>query len=65
MSPRFWKDELVSGDDRLVRDMVRKLRQKLLVKKVNFLTKIGDTIEILDHKMERTKWSVQTFVVTK
>ena len=48
-------DELLSRDDRLVRDMVQKLKQKFLVKKVDYLTKIGDTIEILGRKVERTK----------
>ena len=37
-------DELLSGDDQLVRDMVRKLKQKFLVKKVDCLANVGDTI---------------------
>ena len=38
----------LSGDDRLVRDMVQKLKQKFLVKKVDYLSKVGDKIQILD-----------------
>ena len=49
-------DELLSVDDQLVRDMVRKLKQKFLVKKVDYLAKVGDTIEILGRKVERTKF---------
>ena len=40
-------DELLSGDDRLVRDTVHKLKQKFLVKKVDYLRKVGDKIQIL------------------
>ena len=35
-------DELLSGDDRLVRDTVQKLKQMFLVKKVDYLCKVGD-----------------------
>ena len=35
--------------------MVRKLKQKYQVKKVDCLAKVGDTIEILGRKVERTK----------
>ena len=35
-------DELLSRDDRLVRDMAQKLKQKFLVKKVDYVSKIGD-----------------------
>ena len=48
-------DELLSGDDRLVRDMVQKLQQKFLVKKIELLTKIDDTIHILNREAARTK----------
>ena len=48
-------DELLSGDDQLVRDTVRKLNQKFLVKKVDHLAKVGDTIEILGRTVKRTK----------
>ena len=37
-------NELLSGDDHLVRDMVRKLNKKFLVKKVDHLAMVGDTI---------------------
>ena len=37
-------NELLSGDDHLVCDMVRKLKQKFLVKKVDHLAMVGDTI---------------------
>ena len=47
-------DELLSGDDQLVRDTVRKLNQKFLVKKVDHLAKGGDTVEILGRIVERT-----------
>ena len=40
-------DEPLSGDDRLVRDMVQKLKDKFLVKKVDYLSKVGDKIQIL------------------
>ena len=40
-------DELFSGDDRLVRDIVQKLKQEFLVKKVDYLSKVGDKIQIL------------------
>ena len=36
-------DELLSRDDRVVRDMVQNLKQKFLVKKVDYLSKVGDT----------------------
>ena len=49
-----------SGDDRLVRDTVHNLRQKFFVKKVDLLTKIGDTIKALGQKEERTKLVVLT-----
>ena len=48
-------DELLSGDDRLVRDKVQKLKQKFLVKKLDHLSKIGDKIQILGRTVERTK----------
>ena len=48
-------DELLSGDDRFVRDMVQKLKQKFLVKKVDYLSKVGDKIQILGRTVERTK----------
>ena len=48
-------DELLSGDDRLVRDMVQKLKQKFLVKKVDYLSKVGDKIQILGRTVERTR----------
>ena len=48
-------DELLSGDDRLVRDMVQKLKQKFLVKKVDYLSKVGDKIQILGRTAERTR----------
>ena len=48
-------DELLSRDDRLVRDMVQKLKQKFLVKKIDFLSKVGDKIQILGRTVERTK----------
>ena len=48
-------DELLSGDDQHVRDLVRKLKQKFVVKKVDYLAKVGDTIEILGRTVERTK----------
>ena len=38
---------LTIGHDQLVRDMVQKLKQKFFVKKVDFLVKVVDTIEIL------------------
>ena len=38
-----------------MRDVVRKLKQKFLVKKVDILTKIGDKIQVLGRKVERTK----------
>ena len=47
-------DELLSEADQLVRDMVRKLKQTFLVKNVDYLAKVGDTIEILGRKVERT-----------
>ena len=49
-------DELLSVDDQLVRDMVRKLKQKFLVKKVDHLAKVGDTIEIQGRTVERKKF---------
>ena len=49
-------DEPLSGDDRLVRDMVQKLKQKFLVKKVDYLNKVGDKIQILGRTVERTRW---------
>ena len=48
-------DELPSGDDRLVRDMVQKLKQKFLVKKVDYLSKVGDKFQILGRTVERTR----------
>ena len=48
-------DELSSGDDELVRDMLRMLKQKFMVKKVDYLAKVGDTNEILGRTVERTK----------
>ena len=48
-------DELLSRDDRLVRDMVQKLKQKFLVKKVDYLSKVGDKIQILGRRVERTR----------
>ena len=53
-------DELISGDDRLVRDMVQKLKQKFLVKKIDYLSKVGDKIQILGRTVERTRLGVQT-----
>ena len=47
--------DLLSGDDQLVRNMVRTLKQKFLVKKVNYLAKVGDTIEILGRELQRTE----------
>ena len=41
----YMDPELLSGDDQPVRDMMRKLKQKFFVKKVDFLAKVGDTIE--------------------
>ena len=43
-------DELLSGDDRLVGDMVQKLKQQFLVKNVDFL-------KIWGRKVERTKFA--------
>ena len=48
-------DELLSRDDRLVRGMVQKLKQKFLVMKVDYLSKVGDKIPILGRTVERTK----------
>ena len=48
-------DELLSGDDRLVRDMVQKLKQKFLVKKVDYLSEVADKIQILGRTVERTR----------
>ena len=48
-------DELLSRDDRLVRDMVHKLKRKFLVKKVDHLSKVGDKIQILGRTLERTR----------
>ena len=48
-------DELLSGDDRLVRDMVQKLKQKFLVKKVGYPSKVGDKIQIQGRIVERTR----------
>ena len=48
-------DELLSRDDRLVRDMVQKLKQKFLVKNVDYLSKVGDKIQILGRTVERTR----------
>ena len=48
-------DELLSGADRLVRDMVQKLKQKFLVKTVDCLSKVGDKIQILGRTVERTR----------
>ena len=48
-------DELLSGDDRLVCGMVQKLKQEFLVKKVDFLTEVGDKIQILGRTVERTR----------
>ena len=53
-------DELLSGDDRLVRDMVQKLKQKFLVKKVDYLSEVADKIQILGRTVERTRLGVQT-----
>ena len=47
--------ELLSGDDQLVRNMVRKLKQKFFVMKVVYLTKTGDKFQILCRTVERTK----------
>ena len=47
-------DGLLSSDDQLVRDMVRKLKEKFLVKKVDFLTRIGDKIQTLSRTVGRT-----------
>ena len=48
-------DELLSGDNQLVHDMMRKLTQNFFVKEVDHLTKIGDKIQILGRTVERTK----------
>ena len=48
-------DELLSGDEGLVRDMMQKLKQKFLVKKVGYLSKVGDKIQILGRTVERTR----------
>ena len=48
-------DELLSRDDRLVRDMAQKLKQKFLVKKVDCLSEVGDKIQILGRTVERTR----------
>ena len=48
-------DELLSGDDRLVRDMVQKLQQKFLVKKVDYASTVGDKFQILGRTVERTR----------
>ena len=40
-------DEHLSGNDQVVRDMVQKLKQQFIVKKVDFLAKHVDTIETL------------------
>ena len=48
-------DELLSEDGRLLRDMLQKLNQKFLVKKVDYLSKVGDKIKILGGTLERTK----------
>ena len=48
-------DELLSGYDRLVRDMVQKLKHKFLVQKVDYLSKVGNNIQILGRTMERTR----------
>ena len=47
-------DEILSGNDQLVRDMVRKLKQKFLVKKVDYLAEVGEATEILGRTVERT-----------
>ena len=48
-------DELLSGDDQLVRDVERKLKQKFLVKNEYNLAKVGHTIDLLGRTAERTK----------
>ena len=48
-------DELLFGDDRLDPDMVKQLKRKHLVKRADFITKVGDRIEILGREAERTK----------
>ena len=48
-------DKLLSRDYRLVRDMVIKLKQKFLVKKVDYLIKAGDKIQIRGRTVERTR----------
>ena len=53
-----YDDELPPGDDQLVRDMVRTLNQKLNVKKVDYLTKIGD--KIVGRTVERNTIGIQT-----
>ena len=58
-------DELLSGDDPLVRDMVQKLKQKFLVKKVDYLSKVGDKIQILGRTVERTTIRVQNHNIEK
>ena len=58
-------DELLSGDDRLVRDMVQKLKQKFLVKKVDYLSKVGGKIQILGRTVERTRLGYGLITSTK
>ena len=48
-------DEPLSGHDRLVRDMVQKLQQKFLVKKVDYASTVGDKFQILGRTVERSR----------
>ena len=48
-------DELLSGDDRLVLTWCKKLKQKFLMKKVDYLSKVGEKFQILGRTVERTR----------
>ena len=55
-----WNDQLLSFDHRLVRDMAQRLKPKFLLKKVGFLTKFGEIVEIWGRKVVRTTFGVHT-----
>ena len=50
-------DEPLSRDDGLVRDMVQKLKQKFLVKKVDYLSKVGECATSSERACARNEFS--------
>ena len=53
-------DEIILGDDRIVRDMPHKLKQKFLVKKDDSLSKVGNCVGMWDDKWREQNLSTSS-----